>query len=82
MEYVIFAGLAVYLVPSFVAAARELPHTELLIALNLAFGWTGIGWLALLAWVILSPREPLRRRPRPHPHLHLLPGGRHLGRAH
>lgn len=81
MEYAIFAGLALYLVPSFVAAGRDHYRAEIVIALNLALGWTVIGWVALLAWALRSPATP-PRRPRPHPHLRVVDGGRSgIGRA-
>jgi hypothetical protein len=42
--------LLVYFAPSIVAACREHNKLERLILLNLCFGWTGIGWFALVGW--------------------------------
>ncbi|MGH0038402.1 MAG: superinfection immunity protein [Myxococcota bacterium] len=50
MEYVIVGALLVYIAPFTVAAGRDHPRARSILALNLALGWTGIGWLAALAW--------------------------------
>ena len=42
-----------YFVPTIVAAHRG-HHVTGILLLNLFFGWTGIGWFALLLWAILS----------------------------
>lgn len=46
----------VYFLPTVVAARRGQPFAGLLI-LNLLFGWTVIGWAALLVWAMVrTPR--------------------------
>lgn len=50
MEYVLVALLVVYIAPFTVAAGRDHPRARTILALNLTLGWTGIGWLAALAW--------------------------------
>lgn len=40
----------VYAVPSIVAFCRRHPNRYAILAINLAFGGTGIGWLAGLVW--------------------------------
>ncbi|NYF80826.1 superinfection immunity protein [Granulicella arctica] len=42
-----------YFLPTIVAANRGHGVTGILL-LNLLFGWTGIGWFALMLWAILS----------------------------
>jgi len=42
-----------YFVPTIIAAHRG-HHVTGVLLLNLFFGWTGIGWFALLLWAILS----------------------------
>ena len=63
MEFVLFAALVVYLVPFVVAAARDHEHLHWILALDIALGWTGIGWLLALAWACLSADQLHRRRP-------------------
>jgi hypothetical protein len=55
MELLPFFLLVIYLVPFLVAAARSLDAAPLILIANLLVGWTGIGWLALLAWAVFSP---------------------------
>lgn len=43
-------GLLLYFAPSIVAACRNHHKMETLILLNLCFGWTGLGWFALMVW--------------------------------
>lgn len=43
-----------YFLPTLVAAHRGHP-TGVILLLNLFFGWTGIGWLALMLWALLAP---------------------------
>jgi hypothetical protein len=42
-----------YFLPTIVAAHRGHSITGILL-LNLFFGWTGIGWFAMLLWSLLS----------------------------
>lgn len=51
--------LLLYFLPTIIAANHGHSVTGILL-LNLLFGWTGIGWFALLLWAILStPRYVL-----------------------
>jgi Superinfection immunity protein len=50
-------GVAVYFLPSLVAAARQTHNATGIFLLNLFLGWTGIGWIiALLLAICSSPR--------------------------
>jgi hypothetical protein len=49
----------IYFLPTIIAANRGHTVTGILL-LNLFFGWTCIGWIALLLWALLSaPRYVL-----------------------
>lgn len=76
MEVVLCGLWAAYLIPFFVACRNDHAHYRWILGLNLALGWTGIGWWLLLRWARTPPApasepEPLARRA----HLRLLPGG-------
>ena len=44
---------ALYFLPAIVASHRG-HHVTGILLLNFFFGWTGIGWFALLLWALLS----------------------------
>lgn len=52
----VFIGgsIAMYFVPSFVAATREHPNRASIILLDLLLGWTVLGWVAALVWAYSS----------------------------
>jgi len=55
-----------YFLPTILAAHRGHGIT-LIILLNIFFGWTVIGWFALLLWALLSaPGYRLYRYPTPY----------------
>jgi hypothetical protein len=43
----------IYFLPTIVATNRG-HHFSGIFALNLLFGWTGIGWVAMMLWALLS----------------------------
>lgn len=47
-------ALAIYLIPAFVAGARNHPNTLAITLLNLLLGWTLLGWVGALVWATLS----------------------------
>ena len=51
------AFLMVYLLPTGLAYQRRQANRAGVCVLNLAFGWTGIVWIALMAWALLGARE-------------------------
>jgi hypothetical protein len=54
---------ALYFLPTIIASHRGHEVTGVLL-LNLFFGWTGIGWIALLLWALLSwPRNRIYHPP-------------------
>ncbi len=63
VEYVLFAAFLLYLLPWLIAEGLEHPRRGWVLALVLPLGWTGVGWLGALAWMIRDwPRAP--RRPQ------------------
>ncbi len=70
MEFVAFSLFVGYLVPWIAAVAREHERHGAILAATLLFGWTGVGWLAALAYALTSDPHP----PAPCP-LRVIPGG-------
>jgi hypothetical protein len=60
-------------VPFTVAAAREHPRVNWILAVNLLLGWTGVGWGLALAW---SRSRPNGRISQHWPWLHPEPPSR------
>jgi hypothetical protein len=59
-----------YFLPTILAANRGHEVAPILL-LNLFFGWTVIGWFALLLWALLSyPRYQVVRVPTPYYYPH------------
>jgi hypothetical protein len=46
---------AVYLAPTIIAVARNVPNTGSVAVINIALGWTVLGWVAALAMAARSP---------------------------
>lgn len=46
--------LAIYLVPSLIAASRQHINAGAIFALNLFLGWTLLGWGAALVWAVTA----------------------------
>lgn len=51
-------GISLYFIPSFIAHSRKTKNFALIACLNLALGWTGVGWLGLLVWAAVDPPHP------------------------
>lgn len=45
----LFLLLGLYLLPTFIALDRKVPHTGSVVVINLFLGWTLIGWVVALA---------------------------------
>lgn len=65
-----------YLLPTFVALGRQSVARTQVIILNVAFGWTAVGWIGALILALgprtPSPPVPAPTRPRPRPPSHPL----------
>lgn len=49
-----FILLALYMAPTIVGARRRHRQAGPILAINLIFGWTGLGWVAAMAWSLTS----------------------------
>jgi hypothetical protein len=55
MDMALMVLAAIYFAPFMIAAGR-LPEMVIpILVLNLLIGWTGVGWLALVALAVLTP---------------------------
>jgi len=52
--------LALYFLPTIIAALRGKSNTAAIFALNLFLGWTLIGWVISLVWSLTSDPKPPR----------------------
>ena len=50
-----------YFLPGLIARARRHSRSDAVLFLNLIFGWTVIGWVALLVWAVIE--KPAGARP-------------------
>ena len=50
IAFIIGISLIFYFIPSIVAFSRKCPSSLSILALNLFFGWTLVGWVASLVW--------------------------------
>lgn len=64
VELIPFFLVCLYFVPFMVAAARDHDSYIAILLVNALVGWTGIGWLACMAWASLSPAQTLSRAPQ------------------
>ncbi len=46
--------IALTFLPSWIAFRRKLRKRVAILVLNILLGWTGVGWMVLLIWSILS----------------------------
>lgn len=51
--------LALYFLPSIVAAVRKHRNESAIVALNIFLGWTVIGWVVALVWALTTPAPPV-----------------------
>jgi uncharacterized BrkB/YihY/UPF0761 family membrane protein len=58
LSFVVIAALFFYLLPSMIASIRNVEHGGAIVAVNVFFGWTVLGWIAvLICAVVEKPRE-------------------------
>jgi hypothetical protein len=55
MEFEVLFGVGLYFIPTIIAASRNNPKLLQVMAVNLVFGWTGLGWIAVLAIALGEP---------------------------
>lgn len=56
-------SLALYLLPTIIAAARHKRNVLAIGALNILLGWTMIGWVVALVWSLMHDRVDDQRQP-------------------
>lgn len=54
---IILSAILVYLLPSIIAGSREHQNGTPLLIVNLAAGWTLIGWIGCLAWSFSNSKK-------------------------
>ena len=47
-------GLAVYFLPTIIAAARHAKNFVIILLVNIFAGWTGVGWIVALVWSLVD----------------------------
>ena len=48
----ILSGLWLYFLPTFIAIIRRTKRRSTIFSVNLIFGWTVAGWIAIVIWVM------------------------------
>ncbi len=51
----LFINIPLYMLPAFIAGYRSHRNTGAVAILNVLLGWTGLGWVAALAWSFARP---------------------------
>jgi hypothetical protein len=54
VAFLLIVGLAIYFIPTVIAAVRAIDHGAGVFLLNLVLGWTLIGWVGALIWALCA----------------------------
>ncbi|MFT3991740.1 MAG: superinfection immunity protein [Luteolibacter sp.] len=54
--FVLFLGIAIYMLPTWIAGFTKHPDTVGIAVVNAVFGWSGIGFLLCLIWAFRKPQ--------------------------
>lgn len=46
--------LIIYMLPTLIAYARDVPSRQTITVVNIIFGWTLIGWFIAFLWAMLA----------------------------
>lgn len=46
--------LIIYMLPTLIAYARDVPSRQTITVVNIIFGWTLIGWFICFLWAMLA----------------------------
>ncbi len=57
----LLVGLAIYLLPTWLAVLFDHPHALAIFLINLFLGWSFLGWVAALVWALLRDGAPIVR---------------------
>jgi hypothetical protein len=44
----------IYMLPTLIAYARDVPSRHTITVINIVFGWTLVGWLIAFLWAMLA----------------------------
>jgi hypothetical protein len=61
----LLAWLAIYLLPTIIAASRHHPNRTAIILVNVLLGWTAIAWVVALIWAFALPAKIVVVQPPP-----------------
>lgn len=50
-------GLFIYFLPTIIASLKNAKNTLWIFLINLIFAGTGVGWIILMIWAIVSKKE-------------------------
>ena len=53
----LFINIPLYKLPTIIAGYRVHPNAAAVAILNFLLGWTGLGWVAALAWSFAKPHQ-------------------------
>jgi len=56
---VVVLGIALYFLPTFIAFKRGHAFKNIILVINLVFGFTGIGWAGSLIWAIFPAEKSI-----------------------
>ena len=56
------AIMVVYVAPSIIALKRKIRNKEILVVLNLIFGWTLAGWVGCLIWSLVEQKNNSKKK--------------------
>lgn len=60
----LFLMVVIYFLPAIVARVNHHTNTAAIFVLNLALGWTVLGWIGALVWAVMaSQRTPAQPQP-------------------
>ncbi len=49
--------VAIYMLPTLIAYARDIPARQTITVLNIVAGWTLIGWIVCFIWALMAETQ-------------------------
>ncbi len=47
-----------YMLPTLIAYARDIPQRKTVTVVNIVFGWTLVGWVIAFIWALMAQTSP------------------------
>lgn len=47
-------AIIIYMIPTVIALARDIPQRSTVAVVNIIFGWTLIGWVIAFIWALMA----------------------------